>query len=67
MSFFSSRDAVTTHLCPHCGAALHIARTCHEVYMRCPDCGKRFPLSEYIERADEAMERFLESVYLDRI
>ena len=35
--------------------------------MRCPFCGKRFPLERFISQADEAMERFLEGLYVDRI
>ncbi len=64
---FAARDAETTLACPDCGALLHIARTCHEVYMHCPACGKKFPLADYIARADDAMEHFLEGVYCDRI
>ena len=53
--------------CPTCGAPLHIARTCHEVYMHCPACKAQFPLQDYIRQADEAMEHFLENVYCNRI
>ena len=63
----SPRDAETTLLCPECRRRLHIARTCHEVYMRCPHCEKEFPLRDYIAQADQPMEQFLESVYCDRI
>jgi len=35
--------------------------------MFCPTCGKRFPVSEYIAQADEAMEGFLDQVYCDRM
>lgn len=67
MAFFAARDAETTLVCPHCGAQLHIGRSCHEVYMHCPTCKARFPLKEYISQADEAMEHFLENVYCDRV
>ena len=67
MAFFAARDAETSLVCPRCGARLHIGRSCHEVYMHCPACKAQFPLSEYISKADEAMERFLENVYCDRI
>jgi uncharacterized C2H2 Zn-finger protein len=65
--FSSPRDAQTSLLCPQCGQTLHIARSCHEVFMRCPACTAQFPLKEYIARADEAMEDFLEQVYVDRM
>lgn len=66
-SFSSARKVRTTVCCRHCQTPLFIERTCHEVHMFCPECGKRFPLSEYISLADEAMERFLEQVYCDRM
>lgn len=67
MSFFGPRKAETTVPCPSCGAPLCIERSCHEVRMRCADCRKCFPLRDFIGRADDAMERFLENVYCDRI
>ena len=67
MALFAARDVETTIVCPNCNGHLHIARTCHEVYMRCPSCGKHFPLRDFVSRADAAMEQFLENVYCDRI
>ncbi|MBQ7738361.1 MAG: hypothetical protein IJT59_01720 [Desulfovibrionaceae bacterium] len=67
MPFFAARSAQTTLLCPKCQEKLEIARTCHEVFMRCKKCGQTYPLQDYIGQADEAMERFLENVYCDRI
>ena len=64
---WGSREAQTTLPCPQCSEKLRIARTCHEVFMRCPGCGRHFDLAEYISKADEAMEEFLASVYCDRI
>ena len=66
-SFFASREAQTTLECPNCKEKMFIARTCHEVYMRCKSCGREYPLQNYIAKADEAMEAFLEQVYVDRI
>ena len=57
-SFSRARKVQTT---------VFIERSCHEVHMFCPKCGKAFPLSEYIALADEAMEEFLSSVYCDRM
>ena len=62
-SFSRARKVQTTVCCKHCGMPLFIERSCHEVHMFCPKCGKAFPLSEYIALADEAMEEFLSSVY----
>lgn len=67
MAFFAARDAQTTLKCPTCQNNLHIARTCHEVYMHCPNCKHRFQLQEFIAKADKAMESFLENVYCDRM
>lgn len=67
MSYFGPREAETTLACPTCGVPLRIERSCREVRMRCPACGGSFPLRDFIGKADEAMERFLENVYCDRI
>lgn len=67
MAFFASRDAKTTIACPKCPDSLHIVRTCHQVFMRCPACKAEFPLQDYIRQADDAMEGFLENVYCNRI
>ena len=67
MAYFAARQAQTTLDCPECDHKLEIARTCHEAFMRCPACGRRFPLEQFISQADEAMERFLEGLYCDRI
>ena len=60
MAFFAPRDVKTTLACPTCGASLHIARTCHEVYMHCPACKAQFQLQDYIRQADEAIDETLE-------
>ncbi len=67
MFAFAPRQAQTTLPCPECSGKLQIARTCHEAYMRCPECGRRFPLQRFISQADDAMERFLEGLYVDRV
>ena len=65
--FFAPREARTTLPCPDCGAALDIRRTCHEAYMHYPACKKSFELSPFISRMDDAMENFLEHLYVDRV
>ncbi|MCR5814247.1 MAG: hypothetical protein K6G15_07130 [Desulfovibrio sp.] len=67
MFYFAPRDVQTTLPCPQCQTPLHIARSCHEVFMRCPTCQKQFPLKEFIPKADTAMEEFMENVYCDRV
>lgn len=64
---FAPRQAQTTLDCPRCSGKLQITRTCHEASMVCPECGRRFPLRQFISRADDAMERFLENLYVDRV
>ena len=70
-SFSRARKVQTTVRCKHCGTPLFIERSCHEVHMFCPKCGKAFPLSDQSPvpciTADEAMEEFLNSVYCDRM
>ena len=49
-SFSRARKVQTTVCCKHCGMPLFIERSCHEVHMFCPKCGKAFPLSaEYFQ------------------
>ena len=68
MAFFSApREARTTLVCPDCGELLDIRRTCHEAYMQCSACGHRFELAPFISKMDEAMEAFLERLYVDRV
>ncbi|MBD5641299.1 MAG: hypothetical protein HDQ91_02625 [Desulfovibrio sp.] len=67
MALFGARDAETTLPCPECGKPLHIGRSCRQVFMTCPACGKEYPLKDFIGKADAAMEQFLENVYCDRI
>lgn len=65
--FGAPRYADTTLVCPECGSSLQIARTCHEVFMRCTQCEKKYDLKQFISKADNAMEKFLEAAYMDRI
>lgn len=67
MGYFAAREAQTSLSCPACGKKLKIARTCHRAYMVCPSCGQTFPLRDFIEKADEAMEDFLNNCFIDRI
>lgn len=61
------REKETTIKCPKCDKNLLIKRSCREVHMHCPHCSVDYPLNDYINQADEAMELFLENVYFDRI
>ena len=65
--YFAPREARTTLKCPVCSALLDIRRTCHEAYMQCPECGKRFALKQFIPEMDQVMEEFLERLYSDRV
>lgn len=71
-TMFSSHSPVrqaaqTTLPCPDCGHPLIVERTCQEAHLRCPACGHHFPVSEFVARADEALETFLDGLYIDRI
>ncbi len=65
--FFAPRQAQTTLPCPNCRAAMLIERSCREAHMRCPSCSRRYPVEQFIVKADKAMEDFLDNCYLDRI
>ncbi|MDE5832936.1 MAG: hypothetical protein K2H64_08130 [Desulfovibrio sp.] len=67
MAYFALREKETSIKCPKCGKTLKIVRSCREVKMRCDACGSSWPLSEFINQADEAMEEFIQNVYIDRI
>lgn len=65
--FGAAREAQTTLPCPDCTNLLHIKRTCHEAFMTCKTCHKDFPLEPFIPKMDDAMEKFLENLYANRI
>lgn len=67
MPLFAARQAQTTVPCPQCEKPMTIERSCHQVYMRCKECGKTYPIEQYIPKADKAMEDFLDNCYVDRI
>lgn len=67
MGYFPPRQAQTTVPCPHCQQAMLIERSCREAHMHCPQCGRKYPLEQYIRVADKAMEDFLDQCYLDRL
>lgn len=67
MGYFPPHSAKTTLSCEKCGQPLTVRRSCHEVKLECPACGAEYPLRAYIDKADPALEEFLETVYLDRI
>ncbi len=66
-SFSPPREAPTTIPCRECGRLLAARRSCREARLGCPGCGRSFELREYIERMDEALEKFLEALNCDRI
>ena len=66
MGYFAARQAQTTLPCPDCGQPLLVERSCREAHMLCPCCRRRYDLKPFIAKADEALESFLEGLYLDR-
>ena len=67
MGFFVPREAKTTIPCPKCGEPLLVVRRCRSAHMACPRCRKEYPLEDYIQKADKAMEDFLDNCYIDRL
>ena len=67
MGFFAPREAKTTIPCPKCKEPLLVVRRCRSAHMACPRCRKEYPLEDYIQKADKAMEDFLDNCYIDRL
>jgi len=63
----SSHQAQTTIECKDCSQKLIVKRTCHKVYMYCPQCDKDYALNDYISKIDDALEKFMGNVYCDRV
>lgn len=63
----SSRHAQTTIKCHSCQHPLTAYRACQEVVLQCSGCGQTFPFSEYVQEMDDALERFMEGVFCNRI
>ena len=57
MAYFAPRKARTSLPCLECGKPLNIERSCLETYMACPHCNKKFPLKDFIAKADKANGR----------
>ena len=49
------------------GEPLLVVRRCRSAHMACPRCRKEYPLEDYIQKADKAMEDFLDNCYIDRL
>ncbi len=62
-----ARSVQTTIPCDKCQKPLTAQRGWREVMLRCTACGASFPVSQFSQRMDEALEDFLESVYCDRM
>lgn len=67
MGYFPPRAAETGVSCPVCGKNMKIERGCQSVWMHCPACNQKYPIKDFIDKADAAMENFLENVYCDRM
>lgn len=63
----SPREAQTTMPCKSCNRAVKVARSCNMVYIICPHCQQKFELQEYLSLMDDAMEKFMENIYCDRV
>lgn len=67
-TFFRSPTQVETTLsCPQCEKKLTIMRNCSNAYMYCNSCKESFDLNLFIKDMDDAMEIFLENLYVDRV
>ena len=65
--FFVRKSALTTLKCPKCGACLTAERSCFSARMHCEMCNEIYPIEDYIAKADEKLEDFLDGLYIDRI
>jgi len=53
--------------CDQCGLDLTAHRSCREVTLRCPSCGKSYDLVAYAEAMDDEFEEEMGFVPMDRI
>lgn len=60
------RRAQTAIPCKDCETPLLAERTCHEVFLSCPTCGKSVDVAEYLDQMDDALEEFIGNVPCDR-
>lgn len=63
----SPRSTQTTIPCSKCKNNLMARRSCHEAYLECEHCRKRYEVQEYIQQMDAKLESFLESINCDRV
>lgn len=61
------RSAQTTIPCRNCKKPLVARRSCHQAYLECDQCRKRFEIQEYVRQMDEPLETFLEAINCDRV
>ena len=50
-----------------CENKLTLVRTCQEVYWRCRECGKSYPLGDFPELMDDELETLLSNTLVSRI
>lgn len=54
--------------CPDCAAGrMHVARSCHEVWYECQQCGSRHEVSELIDQLDDEFDEDVAFVPMDRM
>ncbi|WP_439646691.1 dual CXXC motif small (seleno)protein [Salidesulfovibrio brasiliensis] len=53
--------------CPECSGDMRVARSCHEVWYECPDCGGRHPIPELVAKLDDDFDEDVAFVPLDRM
>ncbi len=53
--------------CRRCRTPLELRRSCTAVTLRCGACGAEYPLADFRERIDEAVEESLADIPCDRL
>jgi uncharacterized Zn finger protein len=53
--------------CPDCSGDMRVARSCHEVWYECQDCGSRHEIPEVVSQLDDDFDEDVAFVPLDRM
>jgi len=53
--------------CSRCGGQLTLSRSCLTAFLRCPSCGTRFELADFVKDMDEDFDEAYANIPMDRL